>query len=146
MNIRPASMDDLDGLLEIEVSCFGSERFDSKMLTSIMLDERNETFVAEEGHVIIGSAMVHHDPGLGRSRILSIAILPSERERGKGRALLEHLEEMARSKGSKIMELEVRIVNVAAIGLYLSSGYRPEGIIPNYFGRGEDALYMERSL
>jgi hypothetical protein len=44
------------------------------------------------------------------------------------------------------MRLEVRIDNVAAIGLYRALGYREIGRIPDYYADHTDALRFERAL
>jgi ribosomal protein S18 acetylase RimI-like enzyme len=56
------------------------------------------------------------------------------------------VEELAKNRGSSVIFLEVRVENQAAINLYLGRGYRIGDRIPDFFGRGEDAWYMEREL
>ncbi|MCE5296116.1 MAG: GNAT family N-acetyltransferase [Euryarchaeota archaeon] len=146
MRIRVAGVEDLPDMLVVEKGCFGSERFDLRMLENILSDKEDESFIVEDGSGTVGSAMIHHKTSLGRSRIISLAILPELRGKGYGRATLEFLEDRARAKRSTIMELEVRVINVAAIDLYLTSGYEVLGTISNYFGKGEDAFYMEKAL
>jgi ribosomal-protein-alanine N-acetyltransferase len=146
VRIRPAELTDMPFLLEIERSCFAGERFDASMLENILTGEGCESFVGLERDAVISSAMIFHDKGIGSSRIVSIAVLPKHQGKGHGRELLELLERMADRAGSKLLALEVRVTNVPAINLYLESGYRIEGMIRNYFGRGEDALYMEKTL
>jgi len=146
MNIRTAAVEDLPAMLEVENKCFGRERFDLRMLEDILSEEEDESFVIEEDGGVIGSAMIQHKAPLGRSRIISLAVMPGERGKGRGRESLDFLEGRAKAKKSSIMELEVRVTNVPAIDLYLSNGYQILGTIPNYFGKGEDALYMEKNL
>ncbi|MFA5313046.1 MAG: GNAT family N-acetyltransferase [Methanomassiliicoccales archaeon] len=146
MRIRPAGVEDLPHMLVVEKGCFGSERFDLRTLEDILNDEEDESFTMEDEGGIVGSLMIQHKVSLGRSRIISLAVMPEHRGKGYGRAALEFLEDRARSKRSTIMELEVRVINVAAIDLYLTSRYEILGTIPSYFGRGEDALYMEKVL
>jgi ribosomal protein S18 acetylase RimI-like enzyme len=146
VRLRPAELTDIPELLKIEKSCFANERFDFHMLEDIISGEGFECFIGSEENNVIASAMVHHEIELGRSRIVSIAVLPKMRGKGLGRTLLKLLEERSIASGSSIMGLEVRVTNVPAINLYLHDGYEVCGTIPNYFGRGQDALYMERRL
>jgi ribosomal-protein-alanine N-acetyltransferase len=146
VRLRRADLTDIPQLLNIEKSCFTNERFNVRMLKDIITGEGFECFIGSEDDAVIASAMVHHEPQLGRSRIISIAVLPERQGKGHGRVLLKFLEERGLTHGSSIMGLEVRVTNVPAINLYLHEGYAVCGNIPNYFGRGQDALYMERML
>lgn len=146
VRLRPAELTDIPELLKIERSCFTNERFDVRMLEDIISGEGFESFVGSDDELVIASAMVHHEPQLGRSRIVSIAVLPKYQSKGFGRTLLKFLEDRGVARGSSVMGLEVRVTNVPAINLYLHEGYEVCGTIPEYFGRGQDALYMERRL
>lgn len=146
VRLRPAELTDIPELLKIEKICFANERFDARMLEDIISSEGFECFIGSEDDDVIASAMVHHEPKLGRSRIVSIAVLPERQGKGRGRTLLKFLEERGVTCGSGTMGLEVRVTNVPAINLYLHEGYEVQGEIRNYFGRGQDALYMERKL
>jgi ribosomal protein S18 acetylase RimI-like enzyme len=146
VRIRKASLTDMDDLLVIEQACFGNERFDSQVLKNILTGEGFESFIGYEKEQLVGSAMIFHDHRMSISRIVSIAVMPSRRGSGDGRRFLEHLENRAVKAGSQLMGLEVRMTNVPAINLYLKSGYEVQGRIHNYFGMGQDALYMEKRL
>lgn len=52
-------------------------------------------------------------------------VVPARRGAGYARAVLGHLECSAREAGADLMVLETGLRQPEAIGLYLSSGYRP---------------------
>jgi ribosomal-protein-alanine N-acetyltransferase len=79
--------------------------------------------------------------------VLNVAVDPTQRRRGVGRALLAETVGRARKIGAQVMTLEVRRSNAPAINLYKSLGFRPVGIRPNYYvDEGEDAIVMVLDL
>ena len=146
VRIRKASLTDMDELLQIEEACFGNERFDENVLRNVLLGTGFESFIGHEGKQLVGSAMIFHDKQHSISRIVSIAVMPDRQGKGDGKKFLQHLEQRAILMGSELMGLEVRMTNVPAINLYIHSGYEVQGRIHNYFGMGQDALYMEKRL
>jgi [ribosomal protein S18]-alanine N-acetyltransferase len=144
--VRPATKEDLPGLMRIEHECFGRERFSRRYLVLLLEDQEVDVLIGMVESEVVASAMVLHDPSTIRSRILSLAIIPEEQGHGRSKPLLTHIEELAKQRGSLIIFLEVRVENEAAINLYLGRGYRIGDRIPDFFGRGEDAWYMEREL
>lgn len=69
------------------------------------------------------------------------------RHKGVASALLRKMDEILLSQKEKVdfITLEVRLSNLAAIGLYQKLGYQKVTIKPKYYNDGEDALYMVRS-
>lgn len=74
--------------------------------------------------------------------ILNLAVDPDHRRAGIGRLLVEHILEEAAVNAVRLITLEVRRGNEAAVGLYGRFGFRQTGVRRNYYGRGEDALVM----
>lgn len=94
--------------------------------------------VAECGGEVAGFAVVH-EVAPGEIELLNLAVLPSLRRQGVGRALIG-----AFPAGSDIY-LEVRESNRIAQELYLSTGFRLIGRRPGYYeGPTEDAIVMLR--
>jgi ribosomal-protein-alanine N-acetyltransferase len=118
-----------------------------------------ETFiVAEKNGTIIGYVMCRIESGfsgmslrsLGLSKkghIISIAVLPENRNIGVGHALIEEaLHAMSMSYEAKSCFLEVRVSNSDAIGLYKRMGFEVERIMRGYYSDGEDAYIMSRKI
>jgi ribosomal-protein-alanine N-acetyltransferase len=81
--------------------------------------------------------------------IHNIVVHPGFRRQGLAKCLLDAaMNEFSRA-GVMNVFLEVRVSNLAALGLYRSAGFEDNGIRENYYrsvsGR-EDALLMSRSL
>jgi ribosomal-protein-alanine N-acetyltransferase len=75
--------------------------------------------------------------------LLELACHPEHRRRGFGRALLNALVSHARQHRKRLLLLEVRRSNAAAIALYESCGFQEAGVRRAYYSdTGEDALEM----
>jgi len=76
-------------------------------------------------------------------QLLELATHPEQRRRGLARALLERLIDFAKKRHKRLLLLEVRRSNLAAIGLYESAGFVTTGVRRGYYSdTGEDALEM----
>lgn len=83
----------------------------------------------------------------GEAQIYNIAIAPEFRREGIGEALLRHLIEKADDDGCKLVTLEVRGSNEAAMELYKKLGFREVGRRRGYYAKGsEDAVLMDLDL
>jgi len=69
------------------------------------------------------------------SELLSIGVLPAQRHRGIGRALMRHSMERCLRNGANIMFLEVAIDNIPAQRLYAEMGFEQVGSRPDYYQR-----------
>ena len=78
--------------------------------------------------------------------VLKIATRPPFRRAGLARELLLLAERHAAESGGETVTLEVRTSNGPAISLYRSLGYTVRGLRHRYYGDGEDALIMTRSV
>ena len=76
--------------------------------------------------------------------ILNLAVHPSARGTGAGRALVQRIIDDALAHAAVSVSLEVRPENAAALGLYRAMGFAQIGLRKNYYGHGEDAVIMER--
>lgn len=77
------------------------------------------------------------------ARIFSIAVRKAARGRGLGRELLKRALAFATGKGAKVIKLEVRPENQAAVHLYRSAGFREVGKVKDLQGPW---LAMEKTL
>ncbi|MFC4726190.1 ribosomal protein S18-alanine N-acetyltransferase [Glycocaulis abyssi] len=80
------------------------------------------------------------------AEMLTLAVLPSARRAGAGRALVKVGLEAARRRGAASAFLEVSVTNVAAIALYRSTGWGEAGHRARYYRDGSDALIMSCRL
>ena len=77
--------------------------------------------------------------------ILNLAVHPNYRGCRLGRTLVELVVDEADRHHARLITLEVRCENTAAIALYRSLGFTERGVRRNYYGHGHDALIMSRT-
>jgi tRNA threonylcarbamoyl adenosine modification protein YeaZ/ribosomal-protein-alanine acetyltransferase len=83
------------------------------------------------------------------AEILTLAMRPSFRRRGLGRALVSEIEKHVRETGARKLFLEVAASNSAARALYSRAGFEEAGRRKDYYARGaarEDALVLRKTL
>jgi ribosomal-protein-alanine N-acetyltransferase len=78
--------------------------------------------------------------------LIHIATHPDGRRRGAARALMAALVEHATHHRSRLVLLEVRRSNRAAIRLYRAFGFTAMGMRRSYYTDGEDAIEMMLGL
>lgn len=104
--------------------------------------------VVEEAGGIVGFILCR--VAVDEAEVLTLAVLPTARRRGLGRALLQEAMGVARAQGASRLYLEVAEANVAARQLYAGRGLQVGGRRPGYYrvaGRpAEDALVMVMTL
>ncbi len=97
--------------------------------------------VLEEEDGISGHIGIRHV--LGELHVTTIAVRPERRRRGHARALIAAA--LGAYPEARLVHLEVRPTNPAAVTLYESLGFRVTGRRPRYYG-DEDALLMTLDL
>jgi ribosomal-protein-alanine N-acetyltransferase len=76
---------------------------------------------------------------MGELELHLIAVLPSRRRAGVGRALLEAFEGSAEA-----VHLEVSARDLGALAFYAAAGYAETGRRPGYYPSGHDAVLMTK--
>ena len=93
--------------------------------------------VAEADGVAAGYVMLHQSISLqSHHHVLEVnglAVDPSQKGRGIGRALMEEAKREARRKGARKLSLRVLAPNVTARRLYESCGFTVEGVLAGEF-------------
>lgn len=144
---RPAEPGDLDGLLALEHAAFASDRLDRRALRHAIGSRSILALVVDgQDRGIAAYALVETRRGSAIGRLSSIAVSPAAAGRGTGRALLRDAEAAAAGAGCRLLRLEVRADNAAAIRLYEREGYVLIGREPDYYEDGETALRFEKAL
>lgn len=83
----------------------------------------------------------------GEAEILVLGVDSQRRRHGIAKALLSDLNRVLKSRGCLTVHLEVRQGNLPARSLYLSAGFRENGIRKGYYSdTGEDACIMRCNL
>jgi len=148
LTVRPAHIDDLDAIVEIERVSFSDAWSEASFQSLIGRSE--VTFVvatsaddnAEEiqGYVVATFAA---DQG----EIANLAVRPELRRAGHASRLLDFVHREAVRRAVTSMWLEVRESNHAARALYSAHGYREMGRRARYYEDPlEDALVLSRDI
>jgi len=96
--------------------------------------------VARQGDRVLGSAIGDENSGL--SRVINICVDPDARRHGIGERLLLALE-AALPDGD--MLLMVQEENTPARRLYEKQGYHSVGVGRNYYGKGQNGIWMRKN-
>lgn len=144
--IRPATLDDLDALVDIEERCFDTDRLSRRSFRYLLTKGNSETLVEEQDGVIHGYVMLLFNTGTSLARLYSLAVDPAQQRRGIANRLVEAAESTARQNDCAAMRLEIRRDNSASIALFRRHGYREFGAHANYYEDHMDALRFEKSL
>ncbi|HEY6896517.1 MAG TPA: ribosomal protein S18-alanine N-acetyltransferase [Rhodocyclaceae bacterium] len=105
-------------------------------------------WLGEEGGALSAYGVV--TVTLDEAQLLNISVLPELQGQGRGRRMLAHLMDDARSRGATRMFLEVRPTNASGRALYQGVGFTLVGQRRDYYpavgGGREDALVMALDL
>jgi len=146
VRLRPATLSDLEEMIEIERSSFGEQSYRPELIEQLLTDRGFHNVIVEEEGRKVGYATYFEDARRKRARLVTIAVVPDRRDRGMARAMLIFLEREMAKLGLRTVSLEVGTANEPAKSLYLSLGYKIEGTVPDYYGKGKDAYYMEKPV
>ncbi|MBX9739922.1 MAG: ribosomal protein S18-alanine N-acetyltransferase [Beijerinckiaceae bacterium] len=146
MQIRKASLDDLDAVERIENAVFSSDQLSRRSLRRYIGAPSAAMIVVRENDAVTGYALIGLRKGSKKASLYSIAVDTQHAGRGAGRALLQACEHEARARGCEALTLEVRADNPRAIALYERSGYERAGVEPDYYEDGASAYRFRKNL
>jgi ribosomal-protein-alanine N-acetyltransferase len=149
IEIKPASIFDLQTLYEIEKECFSFEAFSLEQIAFLLDNPNSISLVAVVENEIVGFiiGLVYENVKIGNvGHILTLDVATKHRRKGVAMKLLQELERKFREKGIKACFLEVRFDNEAAKRLYEKLGYREIACLRNYYGKGIHGLRFKKIL
>jgi len=144
-SVRPMTETDLPRIHRIELASYDHPWSLGNFADS--LHAGYSMWVREAGGEVIGYYVMM--AAAGEAHLLNLTIAPLWRRHGLGRDLLDHCVARARDHRADCLFLEVRMSNVAAIGLYRGSGFADLAVRRDYYparGRREDAMIMKKDL
>ncbi len=144
--IRPAKVEDLAALLELENICLKEEKFNKNQLRYLLLKAKSLVLVAVLENKIIGSIIILLRSSIFNARIYSLNVHPDYRRAGIGSRLMDSAEKFAKEKDFRIITLEVGTNNEVAQSLYKKKGFFVDGVIRKYYKNGEDAFHLTKKL
>ena len=143
INIRPATIGDLDAVAAVERRCFPEdEAFSRRQLRYLLEQAEGASYVACRGQEVVGYITLLTRRTARNLRIYSVAVDPAARGCGAGQALVNAAIALARQLGLDEVTLEVRTDNDSAIRLYARKGFRPGKLLRGYYPDGTDARRM----
>lgn len=141
------TMADLDIVMAIEAAAYGNPWTRGNFVDSLAAGYLARLLCDAHGGCIGYFVAM---PGVEEMHLLNLTVAPALQRRGHGLALLRALCAESRSRGARLLWLEVRESNLAARRLYASAGFAEVALRRAYYpdgsGRREDAVLMSLSL
>ncbi len=141
-SMRAIQPGDIRALAAAEVDCFDDAWPESYVASELFAPARFHRVLVDPGGIL--AAYLFSAWQYLNLHILKVATLPAFRRFGLGTKLMLVAEEHTREMGGETLTLEVRVTNVAAIGLYESLGYERNVVRPGYYADESDALTMTK--
>jgi ribosomal protein S18 acetylase RimI-like enzyme len=141
--VEPATWRDLSSLRRLEKICFPVDVWPLLDMIGVLTFPGVVRLKATQDGEMVGFIAADIRRMENLSWISTLGVLPAYRRRGIAKMLLQECE--ARLRVPKV-RLSVRASNQPALRLYESVGYLQYTVWPRYYGDGEDALILEKSL
>ena len=142
MEIRPATLNDVPRLKEIENECFLLPWKESDLIYELKDNPVSTVCVIEDKGIILG--FISYWITFDSATVAQIAIAKAYQGQHLSDLLMEEMIDDCYAKRAFSITLEVRVTNAKAINLYRKYGFKDIVIKPHYYDNGEDALYMVR--
>jgi ribosomal-protein-alanine N-acetyltransferase len=136
--VRLSEQANLAELARIHAMCF-EDSWNANALEDLLKTPGTSAFSAPDGFILTRHAG-------DEAEVLTIAVAPSARRKGKASALLGEAMRDAAAQGARAMYLEVAVSNMAAVALYRRFGFREVGRRKAYYAPSEDALILRTEL
>jgi ribosomal protein S18 acetylase RimI-like enzyme len=144
--IREAQLTDLESLLELEQLSFEQDRLHRRQLRYLLSKAQGKVLVYESGGSVSGALILAWRRNSSVARIVSVAVHPESRRKKIGSYLVHRAEALARARGLKKMNLEVRLDNEKAVSFYERHGYIRIGLKPDYYADGMTGILFQKLL
>jgi [ribosomal protein S18]-alanine N-acetyltransferase len=137
---------DIDDVMQVETSSQPCPWTPEMFLQELQRDQAHiDVLRRDSDNRVVG--FINYWLVLDELHLLNVAILPEERRRGHARRLIEHMLDFARQSSCRVVMLEVRRSNEAALAMYRNFGFSSVGMRPGYYAdNNEDAILMNLPL
>lgn len=144
MSIRKMEIEDLKKVVELEKALFLSPWNEEDFSHELKENPMAGYYVFEKDNVIIGYIGLWF---LGdQCQITTIATDQKFQGQGYASQLMEYTIEKSEELHYQNVNLEVRVSNSKAIGLYEKFGFKNVALRKRYYSNGEDAYLMIKEL
>ncbi|GAA3645086.1 ribosomal protein S18-alanine N-acetyltransferase [Asaccharospora irregularis] len=138
--IEPMTLSDIDGVFEVEKSCF-EDYWSKDSFKKELSNDVARYIVAKLGGKIVGYVGIWLIVDEGH--ITNVAVHKDYRGQKIGDKLIKSLVELCRKNSILAMTLEVRSSNTIAQNLYKKYGFKMVGVRKEYYSDNkEDAIIM----
>ncbi|NGP46549.1 ribosomal protein S18-alanine N-acetyltransferase [Bacillaceae bacterium SIJ1] len=138
---REMQLQDIDQVLHVEKHAFATPWRRQAFLQELTQNPYATYIVAETAEKIVGYCGMWVI--IDEAHITNIALLPAQRGKKLGEALLKHAIQLIQEKGGRTVSLEVRVSNKIAQNLYKKLGFQYGGVRKGYYtDNHEDAVVM----
>ena len=144
--IRPATLNDINALLELENSVFSGDHFNRRVFRYLLQKANALTLVDVENSSLKGYCTLLFRKGSTVARLYSIAVNTTHHGQGTGKELLKTAELAATKHACDAIVLEVREDNARAIYFYEKAGYSSFGWYENFYEDHSKALRLRKKL
>jgi len=146
MLLRPLRLPDLATVTELDRLCFppGIAFPEETFYQCLAADECLNLGIEQSGELIAFAIFCLRD--VCSAQVITIDVHPERRRQGLADRLMTELESQARKTGISRVVLQVGVDNLPAQNLYRKWGYQVRSRLKNYYGPGQDAYLMDKSL
>lgn len=142
--ISPATLGDLQQLIELETRIFASDRISGRQFRYMLTKANSIVVKAEHRNQMLGYMLLLKRKKCRNLRVYSIGVADSARKLGIARSLLNYAEQAAIEHHRTHLTLEVCEHNQPAIRLYSDAGFSIYGRKKNYYEDGCTALLFRK--
>jgi ribosomal-protein-alanine N-acetyltransferase len=144
IQIQPFGWWDIPAVHALELELFPTSPWSEAQFWGELAAEHRLLLVAKDEDQVIGYAAINI--GDLEAEIMTIAVHPEHQRQGLGSAFMRAMLQPVEAAGVRHVLLEVEVGNDAAVTLYERFGFIRNGVRPNYYGLGSDAMLMERHV
>lgn len=142
--IRDMKLEDIDGVYEVEKSCF-SDPWSKESFKKEIQNNLAKYLVAEVENKVVGYVGAWFI--VDEAHITNVAVSPQYRGQKIGDKIIKSFIDECVKNEMQAMTLEVRVSNTVAQNLYKKYGFKLGGIRKEYYSDNkEDALIMWKHL
>ena len=145
LNYRRMTLDDVDYVLTVENEVYPYPW--TKQILQDCIRVGYDCWLALESDSVVAHAVV--SVAAGESHLLNLSVSKKHQGKGVGKAFINFLVNIVRSKQATVMLLEVRPSNLQAINCYDAVGFNEIGCRKDYYptDKGkEDALLLAKEI
>lgn len=146
--IRAAEVGDIPALIDIESTCFDSDKISKRQMHYLIVHGKTLWLVAceKKNNQLLGYGLCLLSNQHKTARLYSLAVLPKYRGAHIASDLLTDLILKLRALSYQYCHLEVRTNDLKTQSLYRKYGFMNLKYLANYYQDGEDAVRMRLVL